>query len=523
MNSVLRQGMTISDQLARHAAKIPDEVAIRFLAPGGAVDRTYAHLDERVDRLANAWLARGVRSGDRIAVLTLNTTEAVEAYFACARIGAIVVTVNFRLVADEVAHVLNDSGASVIVVDEVLAPIVAVARKNAPSLRHFFVIGAADSETGWETYEHALEAASSDPVRIDVDEHSASFIIYTSGTTGRPKGAVLTHYGLFVQATNMLIHLGVPIDAKVWLISTPLFHIGGVAGMLSPILRGDRLALMPMGAFDPAYTLDVLERERVNVSFFVPAQWQLICDAYASGSYDLSALRVSAWGAAPATPALLRTIMDSFPDSLLYCSFGMTETAGSATILMGVDALEKIGSVGTPLLNVEVRIVDNEMRDVVPGEVGEIVYRGPTIMKEYWNNPSATRAAFEGGWFHSGDLVRQDADGYIYVVDRLKDMFISGGENVYSAEIEIAVSDHPKVAEVAVIGVPDEKWGEVPLAIVVPAESEEPPTAAEIEAWCRERLAAYKVPRRLSVVDALPRNASGKVLKIRLREEFLPA
>ncbi|MFE3188509.1 long-chain-fatty-acid--CoA ligase [Nocardia sp. NPDC059240] len=511
--------MTISDQLARHAGKIPDRVAVRFLAPGGTRDRTYAELDERVGRLANALLERGVQPGDRVAVLTLNNIEALEAYFASARVGAVIVTVNFRLVADEVAYILEDSGASVVVVDESLAPVVAKVYGRIPSLRHCLVVGTPSAETGWEAYGDVLDAAPSNEVRIDVEEHSPAFIIYTSGTTGRPKGAVLTHQGLFVIATGLLIHLGVPTDARVWLVALPLFHIAAVAGILPSILRGDRLVLAPMSAFDAVGTVEVLEREAINVCFFVPAQWQQICDASDIANRDLSALRVMAWGAGPATPALLRRIMDAFPDALLYSAFGMTETTGTTTVLMGEDAVVKIGSVGTPMLNVEVRVVDPDMRDVAVGEVGEIVYRGPTVMKEYWNNPEATLAAFEGGWFHSGDLVRQDADGYIYVVDRLKDMIISGGENIYSAEVENAIAEHPKVAEVAVIGVPDEKWGEVPLAVVVAREPDAPPTAAEIEQWCRDRLAGYKVPRRTSVVGSLPRNASGKVLKNQLRAQ----
>jgi fatty-acyl-CoA synthase len=226
------------------------------------------------------------------------------------------------------------------------------------------------------------------------------------------------------------------------------------------------------------------------------------------------------WGAAPATPALLHKIMATFPGAMLYSAFGQTETSPVTTVLLGEDALRKVGSVGTPLLNVEVRVVDADMNDVAVGEVGEIVYRGPTVMKEYWGNSQATEAAFLGGWFHSGDLVRQDEDGYIYVVDRLKDMIISGGENVYCAEVESAVADHPQVADVAVIGVADRKWGEVPLAVVVATDPSDPPTAAEIEQWCRQRLAVYKCPRSLTVVEVLPRNASGKVLKQVLRAQL---
>ncbi|UGT55106.1 long-chain-fatty-acid--CoA ligase [Nocardia asteroides] len=509
--------MTMSDVLARHARKTPDQVAVRFLGES----HTYSELDGSVNRLANALLERGVRRGDRIAVLTLNNPETVEAFHASARIGATTVPVNFRLVADEMAYILNDSEASVIIVDEALAPVAATACAQVPSLRHGIVIGSA-RETGmvWESYDHVLSTSSAAEVRIEVDEDSPALIMYTSGTTGRPKGAVLTHYNLAMHTASLLIHLAWPRDFRVWLAATPLFHIAGVAAVLPALFRGDTVVISRMGAFDAGQIIELLEHERVNVCTFVPAQWQMICDFRDIDKHDLSALRSAAWGAAPATPALLHKIMEVFPGVMLYSMFGQTETSPVTTVLMGEDALRKVGSIGTPLLNVEVRIVDVEMNDVTVGEVGEIVYRAPTVMKEYWNNPSATAAAFEGGWFHSGDLVRRDEEGYIYVVDRLKDMIISGGENVYCAEVENVVADHPKVAEVAVIGVPDDRWGEVALAVVVPRNLDDPLSVEELDRWCRARLAVYKRPKRLTTVDVLPRNASGKVLKTDLRTMF---
>ncbi|MFE3188493.1 long-chain-fatty-acid--CoA ligase [Nocardia sp. NPDC059240] len=516
MSVMAQQRITISDLVARHARRIPDRVAYRF----EGTDRTYAALDDRVNRLANALLERGVRPGDRIAVLTLNNIETVEAYLASARIGAVTVPVNFRLAADEMAYILNDSGVSVIIADDVLAPAVDKAREQVAGLRHRIVIGGGQPETGWESFGYVLGTSSAAEIRIEVDEHTPALIMYTSGTTGRPKGAVLTHYNLLIHTTSLLIHLSYPRDCDVWLAATPLFHIAGVAGILPPLFRGDKTVISRMSAFNAGDTIELLARERVNVCNFVPAQWQLICDRTDIGEYDLSALRAAAWGAAPATPALLHKMMDAFPGTMFYSMFGMTETSPVTTVLMGEDALRKIGSVGTPMLNVEVRVVDAEMNDVAVGQVGEIVYRGPTVMREYWKNPTATATAFHGGWFHSGDLVRQDEDGYFYVVDRLKDMIISGGENIYCAEVENTIADHPKVADVAVIGVPDEKWGEVPLAVVVATDLEEPPTAAEMEQWCRERLAVYKCPRRLVVLEALPRNASGKILKTDLRKHL---
>ncbi|MBN6056718.1 long-chain-fatty-acid--CoA ligase [Nonomuraea sp. RK-328] len=510
--------MTISDQLARHARSVPDAVALCM----DGVDRTYRELDARVDRLAHALGARGVGPGGRVVVMTYNSLEMAEVFFACARLGAICVPVNFRLHADEVAYQLADSGAVLAVVESGLATTFARAWKDVPTVRHVLVTGAGDEPgAGMERYDDALRDAPETDPGVAVDLHAPAFIMYTSGTTGRPKGAVLTHYNLAVQTMSRFAHIGVPSDCRVWLISTPLFHIGGLAALLSSVMVGGRTVIARSGRFDPAGTVDLLERERIGYCFLVPAQWQALCDVPGIAERDLSALRLISWGAAPATKALLHRMIDTFPGARLLSVFGQTESSAVSTVLLGEDALRKIGSVGTPLVNVEVRIVDERMNDVPQGEIGEIVYRGPTIMTGYWNKPAETAAAFAGGWFHSGDLVRQDEDGYIYVVDRLKDMIISGGENIYSAEVEEAIVAHPKVAEVAVVGVPDERWGETPLAVVVPARTADSPTAEEIDEWCRTRLAAYKVPRRVDVVAELPRNASGKVRKHELRKAYV--
>ncbi|GAA2430494.1 fatty-acid--CoA ligase FadD5 [Actinomadura vinacea] len=508
-------GMTLGDQLARHARTVPGAVALRM----DGADHTYRELDDRVDRLAGALRARGVAPGDRVAVMTFNGPETVEAFFACARLGAVCVPINFRLHADEVAYQLSDSGALLAVVEAALAATFAQAWKRTPTVRHCLVVGEGDEATGsMERYEDALRDAPATAPGVAVDLQAPAFIMYTSGTTGRPKGAVLTHYNLLVQTMSRIAHFGLPADCRCWLINTPLFHIGGLAALLSSILLGARTVLTRSGRFDPVETLDLLERERVGYVFLVPAQWQAIVDVPGIQGRDLSALRIISWGAAPATKALLHRMIETFPGARLLSVFGQTESSAVSTVLLGEDALRKIGSVGTPLLNTEVRIVDEHMDDVPCGEVGEIVYRGPSIMSGYWNKPAETAAAFTGGWFHSGDLVRQDEDGYIYVVDRLKDMIISGGENIYSAEVEEAVAAHPKVAEVAVVGMPHERWGETPLAVVVPAAASDPPTAEEMERWCKSRLASYKVPRHLAVVAELPRNVSGKVRKNELRE-----
>ncbi|MCV7214925.1 long-chain-fatty-acid--CoA ligase [Mycobacterium crocinum] len=497
-------GITLSDVLARHARVRPDRTA--FVDPRRR--GTFGETDARVTRLANALSQRGIRRGDRVAVLGLNSLEVIETWFATARLGAIAVPLNFRLVADEIAYLLADSGAALVVVDAALAGVVERARVS--SVRSVLTIG--------DDFESAIDSASDEPVDIVVGDQEPAFIMYTSGTTGFPKGAVLNHRNLHLHAFSSIATLGhIPDDC--WLGVAPLFHTAGVSGMLPAFLTGGTVVIPPSGGFDPEATVCTIVRERVTSCWMTPSQWQMVCAMDGLGQWDLSYLRRIWWGAAPASTTLLQSMAAAFPDAEIVAAFGQTECSPITCLLHGDDAIRKIGSVGTPMLNVEARIVDDDMNDVAPGSVGEIVYQGPLVMTEYWNKPVQTAEAFGGGWFHSGDLVRQDEDGYIYVVDRKKDMIISGGENIYSAEVENVVAAHPKVAEVAIIGVPDPKWGETPLAVIVACDPQAPPTEAEIEAHCRAHLAAFKRPKRIAVVDALPRNASGKVDKNVLREQ----
>ena len=509
------RGMTLSDQLARWAQLQPGASAIRFEGAG----RTYAELDERVTRLARALAGRGVRAGDRIAVLGRNSLQVWESYLAGVRLGAIVVPVNFRMVAAEVAYVLADSGAVALLVDAELAPVAADARRLAPGVRTVLVIGGGSCGADSEPYADAVAAAAPHQLDIAVDEDEPAFIMYTSGTTGSPKGAVLTHSNLLMHSFSQMAHLQWHPDDLVACCSVPLFHIAGLAGMLPPMLLGGTSVIMRSGGFDPAATLDLIERERVSTIFLVPVMLAAIVAVPDVTRRDLSCLRRITWGGAPASTSLLRAAIATFPQVELVSGLGQTECSPGTCHLRGGDALRKIGSVGTPMPNVEARVVDAAMNDVPRGEVGEIVYRSPMVMKGYWGKPEATAQAFSGGWFHSGDLVRQDEDGYIYVVDRMKDLIISGGENIYCAEVEDVLAANPKVGEVALIGVPDEKWGEVPLAVISASDPADPPSPEDLAAWCHQRLAAYKNPQQYSIGGPLPRNPSGKVLKGELRRQ----
>jgi fatty-acyl-CoA synthase len=297
----------------------------------------------------------------------------------------------------------------------------------------------------------------------------------------------------------------------------PLFHIAGIGNMLSGLTLGVPTVIHPLGAFDPGQLLDVLAVEKVTGIFLVPAQWQAVCAAQRAKPREL-ALRLLSWGAAPASDTLLRSMSETFPGAQILAAFGQTEMSPVTCMLLGEDALRKLGSVGKVIPTVAARVVDENMNDVAVGEVGEIVYRAPTLMAGYWNNPEATEEAFAGGWFHSGDLVRMDAEGYVWVVDRKKDMIISGGENIYCAEVENVLAAHPDIVEVAVIGREHERWGEVPVAVV--AISGRALRLEDLDEFLTERLARYKHPKGLEIVDALPRNPAGKVLKTELRTRF---
>ncbi|GAA3235920.1 fatty-acid--CoA ligase FadD5 [Pseudonocardia petroleophila] len=498
--TVSGQGMTMSDLVARFARTTPDAVAFR----DGDLTLTWTQTHARVSRMASVLAGHGVGPGDRVAVLALNSVPLIEAMAAVLRLGAICVPVNFRLVAEEVTYVLTDSGARVVVADDAFAPLAGAA-------------GAGTVVTIGAGHEDLLAGGSEDYTELPVDDAAPALVMYTSGTTGRPKGAVLSHRNMYLHAYANALQAGSGVGDNVGMSGAPLFHIAGVSGFYNTLIAGGTTVLTPSGGFDPSAMLDLLERERVSTVFFVPAQWAAIVAVPGVRDRDLSALRRAVWGAAPASTTLLRTMIDTFPGAEVMTAFGQTECSPVTCMLGGEDSIRKIGSIGKPIVGVEVRIVDDEMVDVAPGEVGEIVYRGPTVMAGYWNKPEETAEAFRGGWFHSGDLVRADPDGYLYVVDRKKDMIISGGENIYCAEVENALAAHPKVAEVAIIGVPDERYGEAPLAVIAPRDPADPPTADDIEAFSREHLAAYKRPRRIVLVDALPRNPSGKVLKTALR------
>lgn len=500
------------NQLERHAMMQPDAPALRFV--GNTM--TWADLRRRVAALAGALSGRGVGFGDRVMILMLNRTEFVESVLAANMIGAIAVPLNFRLTPTEIAVLVEDCVAHVMLTEAALAP-VAIGVRNIQPLLSVIVVAGGSSQDSVFGYEDLLNEAGDVHEPVDIPNDSPALIMYTSGTTGRPKGAVLTHANLTGQAMTALYTSGANINSDVGFVGVPLFHIAGIGNMLTGLLLGLPTVIYPLGAFDPGQLLDVLEAEKVTGIFLVPAQWQAVCTEQQARPRDLR-LRVLSWGAAPAPDALLRQMSATFPETQILAAFGQTEMSPVTCMLLGEDAIAKRGSVGRVIPTVAARVVDQNMNDVPVGEVGEIVYRAPTLMSCYWNNPEATAEAFAGGWFHSGDLVRMDSDGYVWVVDRKKDMIISGGENIYCAELENVLASHPDIAEVAVIGRADEKWGEVPIAVA--AVTNDDLRIEDLGEFLTDRLARYKHPKALEIVDALPRNPAGKVLKTEMRLRY---
>ncbi|CQD03911.1 long-chain-fatty-acid--CoA ligase [Mycobacterium lentiflavum] len=500
------------NQLERHALMQPQAVALRFTGR----TLTWADLQRRVSALAGALRRRGVGAGDRVMILMLNRTEFIEAMLATNMLGGIAVPLNFRLTPSEIAFLVEDCEARVMVTEAVLAPVATGVRDIAPLLATVIVAGGStdDNVLG---YEDLIDEPGDAPDPADVPNDSPALIMYTSGTTGRPKGAVLTHTNLTGQTMTGLYTNGADINNDVGFVGVPLFHIAGVGNLLGGLLLGLPTVIYPLGAFDPGQLLDVLAAEKVTGIFLVPAQWQAVCAEQQARPRDLK-LRIMSWGAAPAPDALLREMSATFPGTQILAAFGQTEMSPVTCMLLGEDAIRKRGSVGKVIPTVAARVVDENMNDVPIGEVGEIVYRAPTLVSGYWNNPEATAEAFAGGWFHSGDLVRMDEEGYVWVVDRKKDMIISGGENIYCAEVENVLAGHPSIVEVAVIGRVHQKWGEVPVAVA--AIAVDSLRLEDLDEFLTERLARYKHPKALEIVDALPRNPAGKVLKTELRVRY---
>ncbi len=479
---------------------------------------THGEFASRVRRAAAALDGLGVRRGDRVAWFGANHPTALEMLYASGQIGAIWVPVNARLTAPEARYVLDHSGAGLVVHGREHGTTADVLRAELPDVRHWIAAetppaGGADSLDWPQLLGDAAPVQRDEPVSDD----DPCLIMYTSGTTGRPKGATLTHGNMTWNAMNQSLGFDFGATERT-LALAPLFHIGGLNGTVNPtLLRGGCAVIVRR--FDPAETLAVIEEQRINSFFAVPTMLDAMARQPGFTTRDLSALRtIGAAGASVPLPTL-RTWLDR--GVTMQQAYGMTEAAPGCTVLDSADAQRKVGSAGKPVFFTDVRVLRADGSEADVDEIGEVVVQGPNVMAGYWQEPEQTAAVLRDGWYHTGDAGSLDDEGFLFIRDRYKDMIISGGENIYPAEVESALLELPEVQEAAVIGVPDPTWGEVGLAIVVPSPGS-PPDADALRAALRTRLAAFKVPKHVEFVDDLPKTATGKVRKPDLRSQFTP-
>ncbi|WP_214408999.1 acyl-CoA synthetase [Sphaerisporangium fuscum] len=471
---------------------------------------TYAEVHERTTRLASRLREAGIRPGDRVAYLGPNHTAFAETMFATHVLGGIFVPLNFRLAAPEIEYTLRHCGASLLV----YAPECAGPVRGLPALPDLrAVVALASPGPGEGHYESWLSEGDPAPIDVPVRLGDVALILYTSGTTGRPKGAMLSHANLVWNTFNLMVGVDVASD-EVTLIGAPLFHVAALGQTLLPtFVKGGCSVIMPAWDVDDCY--DLIGKYGVTWMFGVPTMFAALAASPRWAGADLSSLRSVMAGGAAIPPALIRAYQER---GLVFCQgYGLTETAPGATFLEASESTRKAGSAGVPVFFADVRVVRPDLTDVAAGEPGEVLIQGPNVTPGYWADPGATAAAFaDGDWFRSGDVATFDEEGHLHIVDRVKDMYVSGGENVYPAEVESTMFEHPGVAEVAVVGVPDPKWGEVGRAFVVPRPGADV-TGDELRAFLLGRLAKYKIPRYFDLVDGLPRTGSGKIRKPELR------
>ena len=476
---------------------------------------TFDALNHRCNRTANAFLAAGITKGERVALLLMNSSEFVEAYFAFAKIGAVVVPLNWRLVADELEFILKDSGATRLIFDDDFVDTVADlhSRGDKTDIVQWLQVTSGESAYFASDYRAFRDAAEATEPPMRAGDDDMLYIMYTSGTTGLPKGVVHTHntciWGcITIAASTYYLH-----DDR-FLSPLPMFHVGALTPITLCVYRG--VTAIVMRNFDPARAWQLVDEERITIGLAVPAMLNFMLQVPSLERFNFSQWRWCMTGAAPVPESLIEAYAKIGIE--VHQIYGLTESCGPATLIDADHALTRIGSAGKAFYHTDVRIVRPDGSVCAANEPGEVLVAGPHIMREYWNRPEASAEILVDGWLHTGDVARMDEDGFVYIEDRIKDMIISGGENVYPAEIENVLQTHPGIAEAGVIGQPSERWGESPFAVVV--RQDDSLSEADVLEFCRGKLAGYKQPKGAAFVDAVPRNPSGKILKRALREQF---
>lgn len=513
--------LNLGEILRVHSKNTPRKLAVKDWR---GETRTYTELDSRTNRLANSFLSRGLRKGDRIAVMLYNCVEFVEICCACAKIGVVVVTINWRFVGKEVEYVINDSDAKMIILDEEFIDCVNSVRRDLRAIGkdNFIMVGQAVPQ-GYVNYESLLESAPDGRVSVKVDSRDTWFQIYTSGTTGMPKGVVRSHESyLWFYLINAVEFEFSQRDKG--LIIMPLYHVNSTFYGLLFLYIGASLYVGPDRGFDAVELLRVIDEEKVTFTSLIPTHYHSILDVPENTrkKFDLSSMRSFLCSSAPVRSKIKKAILKCFPQVRLYEAYGSTE-AGLVTILKPEDQLRKLGSMGRESIGTDViRLLDENGNEVPVGKVGELYSRGPMMFDQYYKMPEKTKRSFRDGFFTAKDLVRRDEEGYYYIVDRKDNMIITGGEHVYPSEVEEVISKHPKVSDVAVVGVPDDRWGEAVKAVVIRREDQEC-TAEEIIDWCRGKIGGFKKPKSVDFISTseMPRTATGKILHRKLRERYI--
>jgi len=500
--------MSLSRIVEHHADRLPGAPALAF----GDEVVSFGELAERARRTAGALAGLGLDGGDVVAALLHNSLEFVEVMLGADYLGAVFMPLNWRLAPPELAYIVGHAGASVLVSEPELQPLT---RPVAGELKCTLVCAGAGTDHRWHGLHELRDAAQPVQAPVPTQDHDLLRLMYTSGTTARPKGVMITHGNLDAKCLAHIVELGLARTDR-GLIAGPLYHVGALDLTFTTLLYLGCYQRI-LRKFTSTEVLDAIERDRLSTVWLAPAMVKLVLDDESLIGRDLTSMRVIIDGGEKMPLPLIDRLLASFPGAWFADAYGLTETVSGDTFLNKGKERDKLGSVGKPVFNVDVRVIRPDGTDAAAGEEGEIVIQGPKVSVGYWRDPEATARAHRDGWFHTGDVGVYDEDGYLYVVDRLKDMILTGGENVASLEVERVLYEHPAVAEAAVVGRPHERWGEVPVAFVVVC-GESDLDADQLLTFCGERLAKFKTPKAVTFLAALPRNPSGKVLKRELRE-----
>jgi len=511
--------MNVGTLFTKSARTFPEKLAIAY----GDYELTYQQANERINKLANALTSLGIKKGENVAILLHNCPEFIETLFACFKAGIGTVPINFRLHAKECSFIIDNSEAVAVVLGDDFGDSLYALKNEMPRVKHYICIF--EPLGGMLRYEKLLEGQSPNFIDVDVERDDLAWLFYTSGTTGQPKGAILTHHNLMTMTMNFFADMS-PLDHQdVILHAAPLSHGSGLYS-LPNVAKGAANVILKSKSFEPRLVFETIQKRKVTNMFMAPAMIKRLIISPEIDNYDLRSLKCVHYGGAPIYVEDLKEAVRKMGQVFVQL-LGQAESPMTISylpkeehLLKGTDEqMKRLTSAGIPRTDVEVKIFDENDKELPLGKMGEIVVRGEVVMKGYWRNPNATSETLRGGWLHTGDLGVMDEKGYVYILDRAKDMIISGGENIYSREIEDIILLHPAVHEVAVIGVPDETWGEAIKAIVALKEGQKA-TKEGIINFCKEHLASFKKPKSVEFIDAIPKNPYGKVLKRELREKY---